>query len=136
VIWLPAAAASAHEFAEADTETVLIVEDEPDLLDVASSLFLSMGYDVMTASSGSDALNVLASRDVDILFTDVVMPNGMNGLELANYTRTNYPNVKVMLVSGYPQLALGLDRSALDDFAFVSKPYRLSDLARSLRSVH
>ena len=136
VIWLPAVATSAHDFAKADTETVLIVEDEPDLLDVASALFSSMGYEVMTAASGSDALNVLASRDVDILFTDVVMPNGMNGLELATYTRTNYPNVKVMLVSGYPQLALGLDRSALDDFAFVSKPYRLSDLARSLRSVH
>ena len=138
VIWLPAVTSHAHDLAqiETETETVLIVEDEPDLLDVASSLFLSMGYDVMTAASGNDALNLLASRDVDILFTDVVMPNGMNGIELAAYTRNNYPNVKVMLASGYPQPALKLDRSRLGEFAFVSKPYRLSDLARSLRSAH
>ncbi len=136
VIWLPSATSHAHDLAEVETETVLIVEDEPDLLDVASSLFLSMGYDVMTAASGSDALNLLASNDVDILFTDVVMPNGMNGIELAAYTRDNYPNVKVMLASGYPQPVLKLDRSRLGDFTFVSKPYRLSDLARSLRSAH
>ena len=136
VIWLPAVTSHAHDLAQIETETVLIVEDEPDLLDVASSLFLSMGYDVMTAASGSDALNLLASRDIDILFTDVVMPNGMSGIELAAYTRNNYPNVKVMLASGYPQPALKLDRSRLGEFAFVSKPYRLSDLARSLRSAH
>ena len=136
IIWLPAVTSHAHDLAQIETETVLIVEDEPDLLDVASSLFLSMGYDVMTAASGSDALNLLASRDIDILFTDVVMPNGMNGIELAAYTRNNYPNVKVMLASGYPQPALKLDRSQLGEFAFVSKPYRLSDLARSLRSAH
>ncbi|AWL06681.1 PAS domain S-box protein [Massilia oculi] len=135
-IWLPAVTSHAHDLAQIETETVLIVEDEPDLLDVASSLFLSMGYDVMTAASGNDAMHLLASRDVDILFTDVVMPNGMNGIELAAYTRDHYPNVKVMLASGYPQPALKLDRKRLGEFAFVSKPYRLSDLARSLRSAH
>ena len=135
-IYLPAVTSNAAHFDDVETETVLIVEDEPDLLDVASSLFMSMGYDVMTAASGTDALGLLASRDVDILFTDVVMPNGMNGVELAAYTRQNYPNVKVMLASGYPQPALRLDRSKLGEFAFVSKPYRLSDLARSLRSAH
>ena len=81
-------------------------------------------------------MTVLASRDVDILFTDIVMPNGVNGLELAEYTRENYPNIKVMLASGYPQPALKLDQYRLGDFTFVSKPYRLSDLARGLRSVH
>jgi PAS domain S-box-containing protein len=135
-IYLPAVTSNATHFHDVETETVLIVEDEPDLLDVASSLFMSMGYDVMTAASGTDALGLLASRDVDILFTDVVMPNGMNGVELAAYTRQNYPNIKVMLASGYPQPALRLDRSKLGEFAFVSKPYRLSDLARSLRSAH
>jgi len=135
-IWLPAVTSIAHEVEEVDTETVLIVEDEPDLLDVASSLFMSMGYEVMTAASGNDALNLLASGDVDILFTDVVMPNGMNGVELAAFTREHYPKIKVMLASGYPQPALKLDRQKLGDFAFVTKPYRLSDLARSLRSAH
>ena len=135
-IYLPAVATVDRDYRKADTETVLIVEDEPDLLDVASSLFMSMGYDVMTATSGQEAMNVLASRDVDILFTDIVMPDGINGIDLATFTREHYPHIKVMLASGYPQPALKLDRGKLGEFAFVAKPYRLSDLARSLRSVH
>jgi len=134
-IYLPSVSDQDREAVRGDTETVLIVEDEPDLLDVASSLFMSMGYDVTTAASGQEAMNVLASRDVDILFTDIVMPNGVNGIELAEYTRENYPNIKVMLASGYPQPALKLEQYRLGDFTFVSKPYRLSDLARGLRSV-
>ncbi len=136
IIYLPAVSDVEREASHSDTETVLIVEDEPDLLDVASALFMSMGYDVMTAASGQAAMNVLASRDVDILFTDIVMPNGPNGIELAEFTRENYPNIKVMLASGYPQPALKLDQSRLGEYTFVSKPYRLSDLARSLRSVY
>ncbi len=135
-IYLPMVSTEDGEAARSGSETVLIVEDEPDLLDVASALFMSMGYEVTTAASGLEAMNVLASRDVDILFTDIVMPNGVNGIELAEYTRENYPNVKVMLASGYPQPALKLDQYRLGDFTFVSKPYRLSDLARGLRSVH
>ena len=134
-IYLPAVVAEAQEDKRSHVERVLIVEDEPDLMDVAASLFTSMGYDVLTASSGREAMDVLEQRDVDILFTDVVMPNGMDGLQLASYTRTHYPDTKIMLASGYPLPALkqrhGQD---LNDFAFVNKPYRLSDLARTLRS--
>ena len=134
-IYLPAVVSDAQEDKRSHVERVLIVEDEPDLMDVAASLFTSMGYDVLTASSGREAMDVLEQRDVDILFTDVVMPNGMDGLELASYTRTHYPDTKIMLASGYPLPALkqrhGQD---LNDFAFVNKPYRLADLARTLRS--
>ena len=134
-IYLPAVVSEAQEDRRAHVERVLIVEDEPDLMDVAASLFASMGYDVITAASGREAMDVLEQRDVDILFTDVVMPNGMDGIELASYTRTHYPDTKIMLASGYPLPALrqrhGMD---LNDFAFVNKPYRLSDLARTLRS--
>jgi CheY-like chemotaxis protein len=114
---------------------VLIVEDEPDLMDVAASLFTSMGYDVVTASSGREAIDLLEQRDIDILFTDVVMPNGMDGIELASYTRAHYPDTKIMLASGYPLPALKQRHGGeLNEFAFVNKPYRLSDLARTLRS--
>jgi PAS domain S-box-containing protein len=134
-IYLPAVVAEAREDNRPRAERVLIVEDEPDLMDVAASLFTSMGYDVMTASSGREAIEVLEQRDVDILFTDVVMPNGMDGLELATYTRSHYPETKILLASGYPLPALkqrhGRD---LNEFAFVNKPYRLADLARTLRS--
>jgi PAS domain S-box-containing protein len=134
-IYLPAVVSEAHEDKRSHVERVLIVEDEPDLMDVAASLFTSMGYDVVTASSGREAIDMLEQLDVDILFTDVVMPNGMDGLELAGYTRSHYPGTKIMLASGYPLPALkqrhGQD---LNDYAFVNKPYRLSDLARTLRT--
>jgi CheY-like chemotaxis protein len=134
-IYLPAVVSEAHEDKRSHVERVLIVEDEPDLMDVAASLFTSMGYDVVTASSGREAIDMLEQLDVDILFTDVVMPNGMDGLELASYTRSHYPGTKIMLASGYPLPALkqrhGQD---LNDYAFVNKPYRLSDLARTLRT--
>jgi PAS domain S-box-containing protein len=131
-IFLPAAPGQdgAHQDG---SELVLIVEDEPDLMDVAAALYISMGYDVVTASSAQEALGLLASREVDILFTDVIMP-GKNGIELATYTRAHYPHVKVILASGYPLPALKLEDADLGDFVFVGKPYRLSDLARALRS--
>jgi len=134
-IYLPAVVDFAQEGEGTHTERVLIVEDEPDLMDVAASLFTSMGYDVVTAASGREAIDVMERRDVDILFTDVVMPNGMNGIELASYTREHYPGTKIMLASGYPLPALKQRHgNGLSAFAFVNKPYRLSDLARTLRS--
>ncbi|HAV35780.1 MAG TPA: hybrid sensor histidine kinase/response regulator [Massilia sp.] len=133
-IYLPAAPGQDLPAQQEITETVLIVEDEPDLMDVASALYISMGYQVLTASSGQEALALLQSRDIDILFTDVIMPHGMNGVELAAYTRKHYPDVKIILASGYPLPALKLEHANLSDFAFVNKPYRLSDLARALRS--
>jgi PAS domain S-box-containing protein len=133
-IYLPAAPAGSADNHRAETETVLIVEDEPDLMDVAASLFISMGYEVLTAASGQEALRMLAGRDVGILFTDVMMPNGMNGVELANIARDRHPDMKIILASGYPLPALKLENSDLSSFAFVNKPYRLADLARSLRT--
>ena len=134
-IFLPAAPGDDNDHRRQGSELVLIVEDEPDLMDVAAALYISMGYDVVTASNAQEAMNLLASRDVDILFTDVIMPNGMNGVELAVSTRQYYPGVKIILASGYPLPALKLDPAHLREFAFVNKPYRLSDLARALRTV-
>jgi PAS domain S-box-containing protein len=134
-IYLPAVVSETQEEDRQQIERVLIVEDEPDLMDVAASLFTSMGYDVLTASSGREAIDVLEQRDVDILFTDVVMPNGMDGLELAAYARAHFPDMKIMLASGYPLPALKQRHGAdLNAFAFVNKPYRLADLARTLRT--
>jgi PAS domain S-box-containing protein len=117
-------------------ERVLIVEDEADLLDMAASLFTSMGYEVVTASGGREAVGKLAQERIDILFTDVMMPNGMDGIELASHTRQHHPDVKIILASGYPLPALKQRHgSHLSGFAFINKPYRLADLARTLRSV-
>ena len=133
-IYLPAVTGAVNESVDDGSELVLIVEDEPDLMDVAASLFISMGYQVLTAACSQEAIGLLASHPVDILFSDVIMPDGMNGVELANFTREHYPDVKIMLASGYALPALKIAHLNLSDFSFVNKPYRLADLARALRS--
>jgi PAS domain S-box-containing protein len=133
-IYLPAQAEHDGSAQRSGAEVVLIVEDEPDLMDVAAALFISMGYDVLTAASGQEALAQLAARDVDIVFTDVIMPNGMSGIELGNRVHERYPHINVILASGYPLPALKLRHGDLSQFAFINKPYRLADLARTLRT--
>jgi PAS domain S-box-containing protein len=132
-IYLPAMQGTEAEERD-QTETVLIVEDEADLMDLATSLFLNMGYNVLTATSGHEALAVLGARPVDILFTDIVMPDGLDGIELAKITRDQYPETKIVVASGFPLTALKDKHADVHQYCFVNKPYRLADLARCLRS--
>ncbi|WP_457091508.1 PAS domain S-box protein [Microvirga sp. P5_D2] len=113
--------------------TVLIVEDEPAVLEVATEIFDSLGYDVLTATDAIAALDVLArGSSIDVLFSDVIMPNGMNGVELSRKAREMRPGIKVLLASGYPMSTLpseGFDEGV----SFISKPYRWTELADKLR---
>ena len=116
-------------------DTVLVVEDEPDLLEVAAELVRSIGYDVITASNGLEAIDLLRQRpEIDILFTDVMMPNGISGIELARQARSRRPDLKIVLASGYPLPALRAEHGNVDEYDFMNKPYRLAELARKLRS--
>lgn len=137
-IYLPAADdipdASAG-YAVQTVETVLLVEDEPDLLAAAAELFRSIGYEVVTASNGADAVNILQQgAEIDIVFSDIVMAHGISGLELARQIREHHPQVKIVLASGYPLGVLRREHGDLSDFTFVHKPYRLADLAKALRA--
>ncbi|MCC2651758.1 MAG: hybrid sensor histidine kinase/response regulator [Microvirga sp.] len=115
--------------------TVLIVEDEPAVLEVASDIFDSLGYDVLTATDAKEALTVLETDTaIDVMFSDVIMPNGMNGVELSRKAREMRPNLKILLASGYPMSALpseGLGAGV----SFISKPYRWTELADKLRAL-
>src|SRR5207237_431641 len=129
-LYLPAAedSDSAPGESEPSAEKVLIVDDETDVLTVAAELFRNMDYDVVTAKDGLDALDILRrSGDISLVFTDVVMPR-MNGIELARRARELFPGIRVIIASGFPQLALSAQHGNLSDFNFVSKPYRFSEL--------
>jgi PAS domain S-box-containing protein len=138
-IYLPAveSAESAAELAaKNDVDTVLIVEDEPDLLRAAAMLFRNLGYEVVTAGNGKDAISILQRDEhIDVLFADVMMPHGMSGVELACLTRERWPGIKVILASGYPFLTLHEQHGNFDDFTFISKPYGLADVAKKLRAI-
>jgi PAS domain S-box-containing protein len=117
---------------------ILVVEDDPEVLDVTVETLRSIGYEVLTAGDAPSALAVLRREaDIDILFSDIVMPRGMNGVELARTALRLRPQLRVLLASGYPTTALSGSRGITVDtgFAFLSKPYRGADLAEALRTL-
>lgn len=117
------------------SETVLLVDDEPDVLALASEMFRSIGYETAAAGNATEAIEILRRRtDIDIVFTDIAMPQGISGLALARLIRAEYPGIKVILTSGYPLSALRHEHETISQFVFVHKPYRLADLAKVLRS--
>ncbi|MDE2606480.1 MAG: PAS domain-containing protein [Burkholderiales bacterium] len=114
-------------------ETILLVEDDPLVRDFARTQLLSLGYTVLQAQDGAQAMQVLASpRRVDLLFTDVVMP-GMSGRELAERACRQRPGLRVLYASGYPEDTI-VHRGRLDaGVQLLAKPYRRDELARRIR---
>jgi len=126
------------EFHEPATgqETVLIVEDEEMVLNLAARLLESYGYDVLAAGSGSDALAVVEQHEgtIDLLLTDVVMPM-MNGAELADALTEKRPGLKVLFTSGYTQDVIAKHGVLGEGVHFIAKPYSLDSLAAKVRQV-
>jgi PAS domain S-box-containing protein len=115
-------------------ELVLIVEDDPDVRNLANSMLKSLGYRTLIAEDAGTALNVLADHSgIDLLFTDIVLPGGMNGADLAHLAAERYPGLKILYTSGYTENA-NIHESGTES-RLISKPYRKIDLARKLRQV-
>ena len=115
-------------------EIILAVEDEPAVLAAVVEHLAEIGYGVIAARDAGEALERLRGDDrVDILFSDVVMPGGMNGVELANEARRLRPDLRVLLTSGYTGEALAGDHHVPGDVVVLVKPYRLEELAERLR---
>jgi len=115
-------------------DKALVVDDQPEVLEVAVELFRQLGYDVVSASNGKDALDIIRrSPDVDVVFSDIVMP-GMTGIELGRQVRSLAPNVKVILASGYTSNMSEIRDPGLSEFAFVAKPYRMAEIIKKLRA--
>ncbi|MEX2618064.1 MAG: PAS domain-containing protein [Alphaproteobacteria bacterium] len=118
------------------TEHILVAEDDDLVLTYLESQLLSLGYRVTTAMSGPEALNALQTRgDFDLLLTDVIMPGGMNGRELADRARAANPSLKVLFTSGYTENAI-VHQGRLDPgVELLSKPYTRMELATKVRAV-
>jgi CheY-like chemotaxis protein len=117
------------------SERILVVDDHEDLLKVSSAMLTSLGYRVLCARNGAEAIQMFESgQEFDLLFSDVVMPNGMNGVELAREARKLNKGIKILLTSGYAGDVLERHQ-AVDEFPIIDKPYRLADLARQLWSI-
>jgi signal transduction histidine kinase/CheY-like chemotaxis protein len=114
--------------------TILLVEDDEDVLAVTAESLQELGYQVLTAVTAAKALDILRSdQPVDLLFSDVVIPGGADGVQLAVEARRVRPQLKVLLTSGYAAAALSLDRGLPDTLEVVAKPYEREELAQKLR---
>ncbi|MFB9151405.1 PAS domain S-box protein [Roseovarius ramblicola] len=117
-------------------EHILVVEDDPHVRQNVVTMVASLGYRVTAATNAGEALDVLeGSDDIALLFTDIVMPGGMNGHELALAARERRPDLRVLYTSGYTKNAI-VHQGRLDPGVdLLSKPYRSQDLAQKLHSV-
>gem|GEM_PF-843913 len=115
-------------------ETLLVVDDETEVLRLEVRELQTGGYEVLSASNASEALHLLNSRGgaVDLLVTDVVMP-GMNGIDLANAVRRRYPHVRVLFVSGHLDDDAAVNGPLPQDATLLTKPFRPEELSRSVR---
>ncbi|MCP4128701.1 MAG: PAS domain S-box protein [Gammaproteobacteria bacterium] len=118
------------------SETILVVDDEEGLLELAQQYLEELGYTTLAAASGQQALELLAQRTaIDLLFSDVVMPGGINGYELAEQAETIQPKIKVLLTSGYTNKSLLNNMQARFKTNLLTKPYNQSEIANRVRII-
>jgi len=117
-------------------ELVLVVDDDPMVRKAVVAQITSLGYGVVEASSPAEALDVVARNEpLDLVFSDIVMPGAIDGIELARLVRERRPDLKVLLTSGYPDLKAA--RSSEDSYVqwdILKKPYRRPDLKQALEN--
>lgn len=118
------------------SETILVVEDDDLVRTYVERQLRSLGYQVIIARNGGEALQALYRQpQIDLLFTDVMMPGGMNGPQLAQAAQQLRPGLKLLYTSGYTENAI-VHQGRLDPGVhLLNKPYRLQDLAQAIRRV-
>lgn len=113
-------------------ETILIVEDEENVRVVAVHLLKKHGYKVLEAQSGEEALSIMKKTpNIDLLFTDIVMPGELNGVDLADKATKLLPSLKIIFTTGFPKAALLNGRNEV----VIAKPYKFSTLLASIRDI-
>ena len=117
-------------------ERILVVDDREEVANLACMMLEDIGYSVDVAFNGKQALEKLGG-DVpfDMLFSDLIMPGGMNGVSLARTAKRRQPALKVLLTTGYADASLERTDMAGSEFDTISKPYRQTDLARKVRVI-
>lgn len=132
----PPAAAGDDKAAKAraprGNEIVLVVEDDADVRQLAANLLRELGYRVLTAADGIEAISILRGDEpIDLLFSDIVMPKGLRGDKLVSKAKTLRPDLRILLTSGYTaELEVGTTSAV----TVLRKPYRRDDLAHAIRA--
>ncbi len=117
-------------------ETILAVDDEEGLLEIVKESLQALGYQVITSRNSQQALEELAKHpEIKLLFSDIVMPGGLNGFDLAEKASKKYPELNILLTSGYSEKALA--RTSQHSFSdiLLTKPYTQAELALEIRAI-
>jgi len=119
------------------SETVLVVEDDATVRLIAVSMLENLGYKVIEASNGETALAELENNDngIDLLFSDIVMPGGISGIELAGKVRSTHPTLAILLTTGYSPEEVNPVAKTGKNWPLIPKPYSKDILAREIRTV-
>jgi CheY-like chemotaxis protein len=115
-------------YAAVDRQTILVVEDNPDVRHVAVSLLEQLNYRTVEVDNAAAALDRLATPDIQLVFSDVVLPGQIDGLALARIVSERYPNIPVVLTTGYTKVF-----DADPEFPVLRKPYQISALGRVIQ---
>jgi len=117
-------------------ETILVVEDDEDVRQASVEALRDMGYEVLEAGDAMDGVRLIVDHGgIDLLFTDVGLPGGVNGRALADAARSAQPGLRVLFTTGYTRNAI-LHNGVLDhDVHFIAKPFNLTALAAKVREV-
>jgi PAS domain S-box-containing protein len=117
-------------------ERILVVDDRPDVAELARNMLEDFGYTVETATNAREALTKLdGDNRFDMLFSDLIMPGGMNGVSLAREAKRRFPALRVLLTTGYAEASLERTDLGGTEFDSIPKPYRRAELARKVRIV-
>jgi CheY-like chemotaxis protein len=111
-----------------------MVEDQPEVAELGQAMLEDLGYSVAHAASARAALDLLKQdSDFRLLFTDIIMPGGMNGVALAQQVKRDYPGIAVLLTTGFSDDAFEGDGA--QSFELIRKPYRRAELDQKMRAV-
>jgi CheY-like chemotaxis protein len=122
------------EGAQGQGETVLVVEDRPDVRKLTCKLLSHLGYRVLEAHDGPSALTLLRDRpEVDLMLADIVLPGRMSGVALAKEARARHPRLKVLLTSGFASGIASGESAPDQDIRLIKKPFRKDELAKIVR---
>jgi CheY-like chemotaxis protein len=143
-LYLPRAATSDEQPKDSSSDVspegfggkvVLVVEDEAKLRKVAVKMLKRLGLHTLQAGTAKDALELLADTPVDVLFTDIELPGGMNGTDLAEAAHDLDPNIKVLFTTGYAREAVLHDRWLEENVPWLLKPYSHHELGSKLKAL-
>lgn len=118
------------------SETILVVDDDATILRTICAALQSLGYTILQAQNGMEAMTIIRTHNgpVDLLLTDMTMPGGLDGLDIAKEVLANFPCCPVIIMSGYSKVYPDSAHPMCSNFTFLAKPFSLATMLKVIRS--